>query len=108
MTAQQLRRCLVLRVQAPLATFSRVGGPTRGGNTLPLCCSPSLCPCHALVSWRPLPDQQVFLDRTLYSCSLTSIPFPAPASLPTLPLSPLPGFVPHSVESYSATATAGT
>jgi hypothetical protein len=45
--AQQLDKSITLRVQAPLQTFSRVGGPTRGG------------------------------------------------------------FVPHSVESYSATATAG-
>lgn len=45
--AQQLHRALVLRVQAGLDSFSRVGGPTRGG------------------------------------------------------------FVPHSVESYSATATVG-
>jgi hypothetical protein len=33
-TAQQLRKRLVLRVQAPLASFNRVGGPTRGGETL--------------------------------------------------------------------------
>lgn len=52
-TAQQLCRRLVLRVQAPLASFSRVSGPKRG-DTLQQCCLPSLRPFQA-AGWHWIP-----------------------------------------------------